>query len=226
MTTQTIARRLFTLAVFALLSACGSLVKTPVSNISSIENELGFQDGKFRLCRESCPKRTAKFLDDPGYALEQVSPIRPVQLNLPVVQPSHVAAMEGKKIDIFIVQFDFAKRTPTKVGLKRLKHLADVGRTAQRIELQGSTDDIGTKNYNNSLARARVNFVYRWLQEHGVTARISVEAVGACCHPSPYNKTESSLIQMRRVKASVQRTDKEVNIQKSMTGNESTTTTQ
>ncbi|MEQ1816223.1 MAG: hypothetical protein ABL861_07085, partial [Nitrosomonas sp.] len=61
-------------------------------------------------------------------------------------------------------------------------------------------------NYNDKLASRRMNFVVRWLKSHGVNAKISVEAKGGCCHPAPYDTTETALQEKRRVQAKVQQT--------------------
>ncbi|MDP1942081.1 MAG: OmpA family protein, partial [Gallionella sp.] len=157
--------------------------------------------------RENCPKRTEKVLDDADYAVMQAPPVSIRQSEPPITLPVSIAAPVNEHANIFIVQFEFGKSMPTNDGYKTLALLTKAAKqTTVAIELIGETDDIGTQNYNDKLAFSRVHFVARWLGSHGVNARISVEAKGECCHPAPYDKTETALQEKRRVQAKVWQT--------------------
>lgn len=193
------------LAALSVLGGCStrqSLVR--IVN----EPEIGYLDGKFRVCRENCPRLTPKVLDDADYSVVQL-PINIMKLPQPITQPgSDTQSAEDAKT--FIVSFEFDKSVPNAEGLNTLQELLQAAQNATSLELLGGTDDIGSQDYNSRLAYRRAQFVAHWLKQHGVKTRISVEAKGACCHPSPYDKTETALQKMRRVKAKVQRSVRSV----------------
>ena len=187
-----------------LLVGCSSSPKVYLDKIVNVEPSIGYLDGKYRICRENCPKRTVKIMDDADYAVMQVPPVSIQQPEPPITLPVSIAAPATEHADIFIVQFEFGKSTPTNDGYRAIALLTETARqTAVAIDLIGETDDIGTKKYNDKLASRRGNFVARWLKSHGVKASISVEAKGGCCRPAPYDKTETALQEMRRVRAEV-----------------------
>ena len=188
-----------------LLVGCNNLSMGRLDKIVNVDPGIGYLDGKFRICRENCPKRTEKVLDDADYAVRQAPPVSIQQPEPPITQPVSIAAPASEHADIFIVQFEFGKSMPTNDGCKTLALLTKAAKqTAVTIELIGETDDIGSQKYNDRLAFSRVHFVARWLRERGMNGKISVEAKGACCHPLPYNKAETALRKMRRVEAKVQ----------------------
>ncbi len=190
-----------------LLVGCNNLSRGHLDSIANVEPGIGYLDGKFRICRKNCPKRTEKILDDADYAVMQAPPVSIQQPEPPITLPVSIAASAEEHTDIFIVHFKFGKSIPTRNGYKSIALLTRAARqTAVAIELIGETDDIGTQKYNDKLASERVNFVARWLESHGVNARISVEAKGGCCHPAPYDKTETALQEKRRVHAKVRQT--------------------
>lgn len=209
------------LILAVVLSGCSNLSNRPeISPDVIVAPKIGYLNNKYRVCRTNCPVRTPKELDDSGYAGMEIPPIRLAHAVLPisVSQPAHsviVTASTGnavgmenqlpeQKVEQFDVQFKFGKSIPTTDGYKTLVQLTDVAQKATgNIELAGGTDDIGTQNFNNKLAFARVHFVASWLVLHGVTARVSVQAKGQCCHPSPYDRTETAFQKMRRVQAKI-----------------------
>lgn len=187
-----------------LLVGCNNLPRVYLDKIVNVEPSIGYLDGKFRICRENCPKRTVKIMDDADYAVMQVPPVSIQKSEPPITLPASIAAPATEHADIFVVQFEFGKSTPTQDGYRVIASLTETARQAAiAIELIGETDDIGTKKYNDKLASRRGNFVARWLKSHGVKASISVEAKGGCCHPAPYDKTETALQEKRRVRAEV-----------------------
>ena len=203
-----VAVLILTMASSTLLVGCSNnLSREHPDRIVNVDPSIGYLDGKFRICRENCPKRTEKILDDADYAVMQAPPVRIQQSEPPITLPVSIAIPANEHVDIFIVQFEFGKSIPTRNGYKTIALLTKAAKqTAVAIELIGETDDIGTQNYNDKLAFNRVNFVARWLKSHGVNARISVEAKGGCCHSAPYDTTETALQEKRRVQAKVQQT--------------------
>lgn len=210
---------IFTLALapVLLLSGCGCLKNNhrPTDHILTAHTRIAYMDGKYRVCRDNCPSRTEKVLDDTDYSAINSATNLPPNISgpgqaakQPVAQPlESPIRTEANEVPIktFVVQFEFGTTKPTREGRRQLDLLTEAAKQAPTaIELLGETDTIGTKNYNNKLAFKRAHFVARWLKEHGVSAKISVEAKGGCCHPLPYDKTEKALLKMRRVKAEVQ----------------------
>ena len=201
---QRAAVLILAMASSILMVGCNNLSNRHLDSIANVDPGIGYLDGKFRICRENCPKRTEKVLDDADYAVMQAPPDSIRQSEPPITSPVSTAAPANEHTDIFIVQFEFGKSMPTNDGFKSLALLTKAARqTAVAIELIGETDDIGTQNYNDRLASNRAHFVARWLGSHGVNANISVEAKGGCCHPAPYDKTETALQEKRRVQAKV-----------------------
>ncbi len=181
---------LIALSPLTLLGGCSNPPKKHLKSI--VEPDIGYLDSKYRVCRENCPVRTPKVLDDAEYI--------PLTMPVPTLSPPPPKFTEMT----FDIQFEFGKHTLTNEEKKTLELLTQSARSASSIELLGGTDDIGTERYNDKLAHSRVLFVASWLNKHGIDSKlISVVAKGACCRQSPYNKSEISLIKMRRVVARV-----------------------
>ena len=78
--------------------------------------------------------------------------------------------------------------TMTATGLTRHERRAgEAGSTLVQIQLIGHADRTGNTDYNEALARARVQTVSRWLQDKGIApsligtaVRGEREPVGAC----------------------------------------------
>ncbi|MHB1591414.1 MAG: OmpA family protein [Sulfuricella sp.] len=192
------------IASSTLLVGCNNLSRGHLDRIANVDPGIAYLDGKFRVCRENCPKRTEKVLDDADFAVMQAPPVSIQQSEPPITPPVSTAAPANEHSDIFNVYFKFGKSMPTNDGYKTLALLTKAAKqTAVAIELIGETDDMGTQNYNDKLASSRVHFVARWLGSHGGHTKVYVEAKGGCCHPAPYNKTETALQEKRRVQAKV-----------------------
>ena len=178
-----------------------------------VQPNIGYLDGKYKVCRENCPVPTPKELDDsvPAETLvyELLKRSVPIPLAQPVAQPEpqpepqpQQAVIEAPiAIPTFDIYFDFGMSKPNKEGKKELLRFVNSvdQREATQIELVGKTDDIGTKNFNRKLAYKRALYVETWLKAHGVNAQITVSAKEECCRVAPYNKRELTLKAMRRV---------------------------
>ncbi|PIV91490.1 MAG: hypothetical protein COZ20_03845 [Gallionellales bacterium CG_4_10_14_3_um_filter_54_96] len=200
------------IALASLLAGCQNLSVTKKSKIVAAPN-IGFVSEKYRICRDECPQRTPKTLDDS----EPVLPPTATSIAHPedsrAITSSISQAMSGTgylaQTRQFVITFKFGKSIPTKEGFKVLSSLLEPAKTAESIAIFGTTDNIGTKKYNDSLAFARAHYVAKWLQKHGVESKISVESKGECCHPMPYLKTEAALIKQRRAEVKVQPSSQE-----------------
>jgi len=80
----------------------------------------------------------------------------------------------------------------------KLNRLAAIASDSKRIELEGRTDDIGGKAYNDRLARRRAEFVRSWLLKQGVAAEMVVRAEGLSCYLDT-SPTETARRNNRRV---------------------------
>ena len=196
----------------AMLSGCGNLFKSRLDSIAAISQpSIGYLDGKYRICRENCPKRTPKEWDDsdswPSSTLlvaNKQATTNPSQA--PLQSTEKPANATDKTTETFEVYFDFGMSKPNRNGQKELDRFVLLAskQSIGLIELTGQTDDIGTRNYNNRLALKRVQFVTSWLKSHGINMTISSSSKGDCCHPAPYNKEELVLKEKRRVSIKAQ----------------------
>lgn len=196
----------------AMLSGCGNLFKSRLDSIAAIsQSSIGYLDGKYRVCRENCLKRTPKELDDsdswPSSTLlvaNKQATTNPSQA--PLQSTEKPANATDKTTETFEVYFGFGMSKPNRNGQKELDRFVRLAskQSIGLIELTGQTDDIGTRNYNNRLALKRVQFVTSWLKSHGINTTISASSKGDCCHPAPYNKEELVLKEKRRVSIKAQ----------------------
>lgn len=187
----------FLLAISTLISGCASHVEPT----KSIEPKIEFLRGKYKICRENCPLRTPKELDEelPFQAHIPNFDFMTANQNADTsnVKPTNAIAAKNK-VEATNIFFDFGMSKPNKAGFDALQNFV---KTAEKkpITLIGGTDDIGTKNFNNSLATKRARFVKTWLLLHGITSPITIVIRAQCCRPIPYDKTAESLRDQRKV---------------------------
>lgn len=187
----------FLLAISALISGCASHEEPT----KSIEPKIEFLMGKYKICRENCPLRTPKELDEdlPFQAHIPNFDFMKANQNADTSNAKPTAAIAAQnKVEATNILFDFGMSKPNKAGFDALSNFV---KTAEKnpIELIGGTDDIGTKNFNDNLATKRARFVKAWLLTHGITSPITIVTRAQCCHPIPYDKTAESLRAQRKV---------------------------
>lgn len=201
--------------LIVVASASFTGCRSHLDNIADerVQPNIGYLDGKYKVCRENCPVPTPKELDDsvPAETLvyELLKKTVPIPLAQPVSQPKPQPEPQPQQaviepaiaIPTFDIYFDFGMSKPNKEGKKELRRFVNSVdlREATQIELVGKTDDIGTKNFNRKLAYKRALYVETWLKAHGVNAQITISAKEECCRVAPYNKRELTLKAMRRV---------------------------
>lgn len=197
--------------LIVVASASFTGCRSHLDNIADeiVQPNIGYLDGKYKVCRENCPVPTPKELDDsvPAETLvyELMKKAVPIPLAQPVAQPEpqpQQAVVEAPiAIPTFDIYFDFGMSKPNNEGKKELRRFVNSVdlREATQIELVGKTDDIGSKNFNRKLAYKRALYVETWLKAHGVNAQITISAKEECCRVAPYNKRELTLKAMRRV---------------------------
>lgn len=182
-----IAGSIFTVA------GCGAIPE--VQPTEAVRHGIGWLNRQFETCAgANCPQPTQKTL-----ALVEL-PRKPLAIPLPApleTAPS-IKEIVSEEIVAQTIRFTFGQHLPSDSELKSLRDLMPQARKAIRIEVLGRTDDIGSKPYNDRLARQRAEGLRDWLIRHGIRAPIEVSAEGRCCYLDPAT-TETARRSNRRV---------------------------
>jgi outer membrane protein OmpA-like peptidoglycan-associated protein len=191
---MTILKYLAVLPLMALLLA-GCKSAPPTSPTPKARDSIAWINRQFKTCSgKDCPTPTRKTL-----AVVALPPapkeVPPPIAEVPKVVPPVVPSDETVTATIF---FEFAKDAPSADGQMALNRLAAIAAHAKHIELEGRTDDIGSKAYNDCLAQRRAEFVRSWLLNHGIAAEMVVRAEGLCCYLDTAS-TETARRNNRRV---------------------------
>ncbi|RJP53428.1 MAG: OmpA family protein [Anaerolineaceae bacterium] len=162
-----------------ILIGCAST--PPSSLMPRAQDSIAWIDRQFKTCSgKDCPvptRKTLAIVELPVARKEATPSIVEVPKTAPPVTPSDETVTVAAT-----VLFEFAKDVPSTDGRLALNRLAAIAVHAKRIELEGRTDDIGGKAYNDRLAQRRAEFVRAWLINHGVAAEVVVRAEGLCCY--------------------------------------------
>lgn len=167
---------------------------------------IGWIRHDWRVCdEEECPKRTPKTLDAPlkgasAIATEekpapQPQPIEPIQPE-ESIQQTKQSAHETNEI---VVRFPLAKAIPTPDGLATLQETLPEIKKRGVAKIEGRTDDLGSQDVNNRLARERAEFVAAWLKKQNVGGPIKIDAKGKCCYARPNESDEDRATNRRAV---------------------------
>jgi outer membrane protein OmpA-like peptidoglycan-associated protein len=181
------------LLIALILAGCKSTPTT--SPTPKARDSIAWIERQFKTCSgKDCPTLTRKTL-----AVVALPPVRteapPPIAEVPKVAPPVTPSDETVSATIL---FEFGKDAPTTAGWVSLNRLAAIAANSKRIELEGRTDDIGGKAYNDRLARRRAEFVHSWLIKQGVAAEVVVRAEGLCCYLDT-SPTETARRNNRRV---------------------------
>jgi OOP family OmpA-OmpF porin len=186
-------RVLVSMGMVMVMSGCANAPE--LANHDPVRHAIGWINRQFQTCPESrCPSPTRKTLavvDLPARAQKSPESIKAVDQVAKVFQPAET-------VEKRTVHFQFGKAVPTPQGLTAILELSAAAKAATSIELDGRTDDIGSKAVNDRLARKRAEHVRDWLLREGVKVPIAVTAEGACCFADT-DKTESARQRNRRV---------------------------
>lgn len=165
------------LLIVLILAGCKS--KPQISLAPMTSDSIAWVDRQFKTCSgKDCPTPTRKTLAVvvlPPAPKEAPPPIAEVPKIAPPVAPSD-------EMVTATVLFEFAKDAPSADGRLALDRLVAIAAHAKHIELEGRTDDIGSKAYNDRLAQRRAEFVRAWFLNHGIAAEMVVHADGLCCY--------------------------------------------
>ncbi|XXT20011.1 OmpA family protein [Sorangium sp. So ce429] len=140
--------------------------------------------------RDACPNEKGKADEDPK------------QNGCPVA----VRVTETEIVILQQVQFDIGKATIRPVSNELLDEVAGVLKDHPeilKIEVQGHTDDRGTRQFNTKLSQARAESVLRALVERGIAVeRMQAKGYGPDV-PIAENKTEAGRQKNRRVQFNI-----------------------
>jgi len=186
-------RVLVSMGIVMVMSGCANAPQ--LANHDPVRHAIGWINRQFLACPETeCPSPTRKTLaivDLPARPQKTQDSVKAVDAVPKVIPPQETVQKRT-------VHFQFGKAVPTPQGLKTILDLPAVAMAATRIELDGRTDDIGSKAVNDRLARQRAEHVRDWLLREGVKVPIVLSAEGACCFADS-DKTESARQRNRRV---------------------------
>lgn len=190
-----ILMRMLSLGATFALAGCSVAPDLPV--VEPMHNGIGWVGRQFAACvGAQCPRTTQKTLAIVELPKAAV-PVATLPLK-PPVDPVPAPPIETERFVEHVIHFDFGKSLPAAIGLRRMNAVLPQARTAIRIEVTGRTDDIGTKAFNDRLARQRADTVREWLVRRGVRAPIEVRAEGMCCYLDA-SRTDIARRQNRRV---------------------------
>ncbi|WP_441289415.1 OmpA family protein [Sorangium sp. KYC3313] len=140
--------------------------------------------------KDACPNEKGKPNEDPA------------QNGCPVA----VRVTETEIVILQQVQFDTGKATIRPVSNELLDEVAGVLKDHPeilKIEVQGHTDDRGTRQFNTKLSQARAESVLKALVERGIAAqRLQAKGYGPDV-PIAENKTEAGRQKNRRVQFNI-----------------------
>ncbi|XXY44757.1 OmpA family protein [Sorangium sp. So ce269] len=140
--------------------------------------------------KDACPNEKGKADEDPK------------QNGCPVA----VRVTETEIVILQQVQFDIGKATIRPVSNELLDEVAGVLKDHPeilKIEVQGHTDDRGTRQFNTKLSQARAESVLRALVERGIAVeRLQAKGYGPDV-PIAENKTEAGRQKNRRVQFNI-----------------------
>ena len=104
-------------------------------------------------------------------------------------------------VAIYGVLFDFNKATLQPASDPVLQQMLELlqKNSAQKLEVQGHTDNVGGDAYNQTLSEARSKAIVTWLTQHGVAAdRLTAKGFGKTM-PIADNSTDVGRAKNRRV---------------------------
>lgn len=187
--------RMLSLGASFALAGCSVAPDLPV--VEPMHNGIGWVGRQFSVCTDAhCPlptQKTLAFVELPKAAVP-VATLPPK----PPVDSVPASPAETEQLVEHVIHFDFGKSLPAAIGLRQMNAVLSQARTAIRIEVAGRTDDIGTKAFNDRLARQRAETVREWLVHRGVRAPIEVRVEGMCCYLDA-SRTDIARRQNRRV---------------------------
>ena len=182
-------------ALSLLITGCASVPQTvlPTPPHSPEEQDIAWRDQHWRTClkAKTCPQRTPKTIT-PTWPLPRSE--NPSSQQKP--QPERAALAQSNQP--LVIHFPYGLAIPTREGEQELEAVLTRILPTHTLRLEGRTDDIGSRQFNERLARQRARFVEGWLKRRGVANPIEIDAQGKCCYAAD-NKTDEGRAANRRV---------------------------
>lgn len=188
---------LITLLVSSLLYGCaGEMV---VARDTPRSLALNWDRSEWRFCDTAeCAKPTPKTV-----LLVASSP-----LVEPVAQKQKETGRTITTTRTISVPFKFASASVTVQAEKIIRSAFAQQEAVNSILVNGRTDDLGSKAFNDRLARKRAEAVAEILKRLGVQGDIEIRSQGKCCYTTS-NRSEESRAKNRRVDLQISTTQKE-----------------
>lgn len=174
-----------------VLAGCASNQQALHEEITAPQTQsVGWVKQDWRICKDNaCPKPTPKTveLSVPPMAVA-AQPISPDK-----ARTTQMTTARGP----VVVHFAFAKAIPVGDWKHALETIERQVTPSDSLLIKAYTDDVGSAQYNDRLARQRAEFVLSWLKARGVKNPIEVEARGKCCYVES-NDTDAGRAANRR----------------------------
>ena len=151
---------------------------------------VGWVKQDWRICRDDeCPKPTPKTVEFSAHPMAVTAqPTSP--------DKERTTQMTTAREPV-VVHFAFAKAIPVGDWKRALETIERQVTPSDSLLIKAYTDDVGSAQYNDRLARQRAEFVLSWLKARGIKNPMEVEARGKCCYVAP-NDTDASRAANRR----------------------------
>lgn len=126
----------------------------------------------------------------------------------PVVREPPKPIQAARKLNPISVTFQFASATLSDPAETEIKKAVSLIEPSDSILVEGRTDDLGSKAFNDRLAKRRAEVIAAYLKRLGVKSPIDIRSQGKCCYAIANNSDESRAIN-RRVDLHFSSTQKE-----------------
>lgn len=168
-------------ALSVLLAACGSLPEASDIPVAKPAQSAGIAwiERQFKTCDAAdCPSPTRKTLA----IAELPAPKKTSTVTIAPNDAKETLATGPEAPVVSKVLFDFGKHIPSAEGQQELKRLLAIAKKSRLIDLEGRTDDLGSKPFNDRLAKRRADYVRSWFLKQGIKSEIVVRSEGLCCY--------------------------------------------
>jgi len=170
------------------------LIKNSENLLYSTTTQLS--DGKFRYIGENTDKIQI-YISSVGYIFLTAEIENPFQKSNMVFK---LKKLENQSKSIFHFQFDFNSDKLHQSDLETLNYLSDFLKRNPKIKIsiEGHTDNVGTRLFNQKLSAKRAASVLNYLLQKGISkARMQTKAYGASKPLVPNNNTKNKALNRR-----------------------------
>lgn len=168
-------------AFSVLLTGCGNLPKASDTPVAKPAQSAGIAwiERQFKTCDAAdCPSPTRKTL-----AIAELPAPKKTTAAIAAPNITKETIVTGPEAPVVSkVLFDFGKHIPSTEGQQELRRLLAIAKKSYLIDLEGRTDDLGSKTYNDRLAKRRADYVRSWFLKQGIKSEILVRSEGLCCY--------------------------------------------